>query len=917
MSCPTADRILDYLARRLAPEEVEAVDAHVDGCAACRLLLGELSRTDGEALGLAPAADPARIGRYRIEARLGEGGMGTVFAGHDPQLDRKVAIKLVHAELAQRGGIERLLREGRALARLAHDHVVAVYDAGTDGDQVYVAMELVDGETLASWLRARPRTWREIARKFADAARGVAAAHRAGIVHRDLKPENVMIDRAGRAKVADFGLAGLAEEGAAAGPARVGVPRDATGRLTLPGTVMGTPKFMSPEQWDGAPVGPASDQYSLCAALASALFDDTPGRAVPRWLRRAIERGRAEDPARRFASSDALVEAIDPARHAARRRRWVGALGGAALLAGLVVLGLAARAPDPTQVACDAAAAERARLWTPVDRALVATALRATGVAYAESTWTRVDAAVASYGQALASHETALCAQQPREPEARVRFERGLACLALGRAELAALIERFRQVTAADVRLGVARVHDLPPVEDCANPIALADEHAAYTSAGRAAARAAVALAQRAAREAQDAGRYAEAAASAQHAVDLARTFGGTILAKALLALAEDTVHARDFAAREAAAREAAAIADHVHADELRARAMVDLLTAMAQEPGREREALAFAPLVDAATARAGQAERFEASVQRARGVAQLGLGQTEASIESLRASLAAARRELPAGDPRLPELIYPLGIALGMVRRDAEALRYIDEAYRVAVDVWGAEHPSTARFEINLAIKHAALEQCAGALPELAHARALLTGVLPADSAEHLLISRAMGACYYAQRAYDRAVREYTGRQAALIAAGRTASVEMAGTWTDLGDVQLQRRAYAAAAASYRRSLAAYEDLLGKTDARLGAPLVGLGESELAAGRVAPAIAALERAAAIYDAAQVPAIVAADVRFPLARALWSRPAERARAVELARAARDAWRPAGPSQQARRADADAWLRDHR
>ncbi|MEJ7598597.1 MAG: protein kinase [Kofleriaceae bacterium] len=266
MSCPSPDRVLDYLARRVGSAERDALEVHIDTCSPCRQLLGELARSTllDELVAPDPAHEPTQLGRYRIESRLGGGGMGSVYAAHDPQLDRRVAVKLVHPELAVRGGIERLLREGRALARLAHPNVVAVHDAGVDDGRMYVAMELVAGQTLAAWLEAAPRGWREIVDKFLDAARGLAAAHRAGIVHRDVKPENILLDGDGRAKVADFGLAGQPTPGSPA----VGVsPIDPASRLTLPGVVMGTPLYMSPEQRRGEDVGPATDQYALCAAL--------------------------------------------------------------------------------------------------------------------------------------------------------------------------------------------------------------------------------------------------------------------------------------------------------------------------------------------------------------------------------------------------------------------------------------------------------------------------------------------------------------------------------------------------------------------------------------------------------------------------------------------------------------------------
>ena len=198
MSCPAPDRVLDYLARRLDAHERAAIEAHVDRCTACRLLLAELARTDADELvAIDRDVEPARIGRYRVEAWLGDGGMGTVYAAYDPQLDRRVAVKLVHPELAVAGGVERLLREGRALARLSHPNVVAVHDSGADGDRVYIAMELVDGETLAAWLRGAARSWRTIVDNFVAAGRGLAAAHREGIINRDVMPENVLIDRSG------------------------------------------------------------------------------------------------------------------------------------------------------------------------------------------------------------------------------------------------------------------------------------------------------------------------------------------------------------------------------------------------------------------------------------------------------------------------------------------------------------------------------------------------------------------------------------------------------------------------------------------------------------------------------------------------------------------------------------------------
>src|SRR5262249_39632736 len=146
----------------------------------------------------------ARIGRYILLDEVGRGAMGIVYAAYDPDLDRKIALKLIAPTHA---GNQRLLREAKAMARVACPNVVTVYDTGVFGEHVVVAMELMDALTLTEWLRSRRYRWREIVQVFEQAGRGLEAAHRAGVVHRDFKPDNVLVARSGRVCVTDFGLA--------------------------------------------------------------------------------------------------------------------------------------------------------------------------------------------------------------------------------------------------------------------------------------------------------------------------------------------------------------------------------------------------------------------------------------------------------------------------------------------------------------------------------------------------------------------------------------------------------------------------------------------------------------------------------------------------------------------------------------
>ncbi|HUJ63632.1 MAG TPA: serine/threonine-protein kinase [Kofleriaceae bacterium] len=299
------------------------------------------STIDMQASGDAPSepGPGAAIGRFVVRARLGEGGMGVVYAGEDADLGRKVAIKLVRGDSEHPAYRARLLREAKAMARLEHPNVVRVYEVGSDRGRLFVAMELVDGKTLTSWLR-EPHGTAEILAMFAQVGAGLAAVHAAGLVHRDFKPDNVLVDRGGRARVADFGLARLGERS----------------DLTTSGVMMGTPGYMAPEQQFGADVDARADQYSFCVALREALggrpLDEARYRAAPQQLRDAIARGLSYDAGERFASMTELLAAITGTALAApaREPRWIPALavlGALGVVAGVVAFVTSRKHDEP------------------------------------------------------------------------------------------------------------------------------------------------------------------------------------------------------------------------------------------------------------------------------------------------------------------------------------------------------------------------------------------------------------------------------------------------------------------------------------------------------------------------------------------------------------------------------------------
>ncbi|HEU4732346.1 MAG TPA: serine/threonine-protein kinase, partial [Kofleriaceae bacterium] len=339
----------------------------------------DLGRTATAPLSSTARLEPAEtigstLGRYRLERTLGEGGMGVVHAAFDPDLQRRIALKVLRIAASSAEAKDRLLREARAMARLAHPNVVTVHEVGTANGRDYVAMELILGDTLADWLRIEKRRSVDIVAAFLAAGRGLAAAHAAGIVHRDFKPHNVLRSRNGRIVVTDFGLAREAEAGLpphldATLPlaSRIaslpeGVPLSLAG-ITATGSLLGTPAYMAPEQWSRGAVTPATDQFAFCVALWEALAGERPYRGptldelraqarlgpvaldaskIPRRLRAVLRRGLDPDPAQRWPDMDTLLAEIVRAE---RRPGFAFAIGAGALVAASVLV-LAMRAGD-------------------------------------------------------------------------------------------------------------------------------------------------------------------------------------------------------------------------------------------------------------------------------------------------------------------------------------------------------------------------------------------------------------------------------------------------------------------------------------------------------------------------------------------------------------------------------------------
>jgi len=440
---------------------------------------------------------PTAFGRYIMLERLGSGGMGVVYSAYDPELDRKLAVKVMRREVI--ADQSRLLREARTMARLQHPNVAAVHDVGTVAGQFFVAMELVDGTTLAGWLEEKPRAWPEVLELFLQAGRGLAAAHAVGVVHRDFKPSNVLVGRDGRARVVDFGLARTVDDNApAAEPsepaASPSLASSADPTLTRTGTLVGTPRYMSPEQFLRHTVDARSDQFSFCVALYAALWNERPfagdnliaiagevvsGRRrtppkdspVPLPIRHAVLRGLATKPEDRWPSLDELLAAL--AYAPARPRRWVplvallGVLTAAALAFGIMRNRIGG---DP----CAGAGRALSGVWDDARIANVKRAFLASGAPNAATIFEDTRRIIDVYARSWLDMQAQSCrATLELHEQSKELYELRGQCLSRRLAELGAYTELLSSADDKLVQRNPDASYALSPIADCADTTTL------------------------------------------------------------------------------------------------------------------------------------------------------------------------------------------------------------------------------------------------------------------------------------------------------------------------------------------------------------------------------------------------------------------------------------------------------------
>ena len=443
-------------------------------------------------LDIEPSPIGSTIGRYVVLDEIGEGGMGRVLRAYDPKLQREVALKRVRSDTLDETTAARLVVEARAMAKLSHPNVVPVYDVDEVGPgDVVIAMEFVAGQTLKHWLRAGERDWKEILGAYAEAGRGLVAAHEVGLLHRDFKPANVLVSERGAVKVTDFGLAKVATDSSSSPPGGTpsgSMPAQALSvTLTGAGSVMGTPRYMAPEQHAGDALTPAADQYAFCVALWEALCGEPPftdkqipwGKTngppawpeptVPTPIAQAIARGLSPHPDDRWSSMAELLEALSYESPRLGRRLAVGAVGASAVV---LLLWASQRGDEITP--CTGAEAQLAGIWDGDRQDEVRAAFEAIDRPYATRTGERIARLLDEYAAAWTAMHTDVCqATTVRGEQSSEVMDLRMGCLHRAAVVLRATTEQLANIDAETAANAQSLIAELRPLSRCEDVDAL------------------------------------------------------------------------------------------------------------------------------------------------------------------------------------------------------------------------------------------------------------------------------------------------------------------------------------------------------------------------------------------------------------------------------------------------------------
>ena len=898
----------------------------------------------------------AALGRYLVLEQLGAGGMGIVYSAYDPELDRKVALKLLRPSLV--ADQTRLRREAQAMARLQHTNVVAVHDVGLYRDRMFVAMELVNGTTLSQWLKERPRSYPAILDVFRQAGRGLAAAHAVGLMHRDFKLSNVLIGPDGRVRVVDFGLARAVPssggEHSDQPPSTTSMsggehsaqppPTDSISELhvlgatiTCSGAFIGTPTYMAPEQFLGLPTDARTDQFSFCVALYRALFGERPfggedlatisdevthGRLralpkdsrVPSWVAQVVLRGLAIDPSHRWPSMDALLVALarDPAK---TKSRWLwGSLAFVALAS--LIVGYATLQRRGAMV-CRGAERKLVGVWDDERKRAVHASFAATGNSSAEEVFQTVTRAFDAYAsQWVTAHTRACEATRILREQSEELLDLRMECLDERLQEVEAQVDLFSAADAGVIAQAAQMAASLTSLRGCSDLAALraplrppADPRTRtrVEEVRKKIARAKVL---------QGAGKFAEALAVA----------------------APTAAEARDLKYWP------------LESDALLRLGLIQQASSQLETAETTLEDAAFA-------ARAGRDVSNEQLVAAAMAKLKTGRLQYDEAHRWLRRGFAASTSVGDSDEQSLATLLGAASVLATARGSRAEALDYSKRVVAIRERVDGPESYTFGAALVDLGAKHASLGEYEKAKPLIRRGQPILERQLGPESPSVGWALFHLGYAHRRLREYDDAVlcfrRSLDIQQKAfgpmhprlasvlgnlgdvLVAQGKYEEAlqtfqrewaiaqtlppqhpERGCALTSMGDVLRLKGKRNEALDYYRRGLSILEKNEGQ-DSMIASALVGIGLTELDGHAPARALAVLEQAVVIREKHTADVGGLAEARFGLARALWASGTNRARALQLAALARSGFASMSAASPKELAEVDAWRANHR
>ncbi|HVH99774.1 MAG TPA: serine/threonine-protein kinase [Enhygromyxa sp.] len=821
----------------------------------------------------APLAVGATIDRFVVLSIIGEGGLGRVYAAYDPELDRQIALKLLKRASgpSDEHEVARVRREAQALAKITHPNVVTVYDVGQHEGRLYLAMEFVSGQTLRSWVQSRRPAWREIVEAFVAAGHGLLAVHEAGLVHRDVKPDNIMIGDDGRVRVMDFGLA---REGhdllATTSPNPVELRGSTT--LTRTGAVAGTPAYMAPEQHLGRPFDARTDQFALCVSLWEMLYAERPfagdnlaalafnvtqgerrsapsDSPVPGWVRRAIERGLALDPASRYPS---LAELLHALRHdpSARRRRALLAVAGVALL-GTSIAWLWSAGPTREQASPCAQVETLDAVWDPTQSpAALAHAFERSGSPLAAEVSVRTAEQLDAWAQQWNAARRDSCeATHVRREQSEALMDARIACLDRRRARVAALVDAFMQADAELVREAPTIVAKLDSLASCSDSERLRAATPLPDDAELAATISSLSLQIEALAARLDTGHTLELLTQARELASNAEQTGHAPLRVDAALLVAD-IEEVEISPRQSLATTEAAYYLALQED-LIDRAALAAVKIM----WRTSAADPLSPTLDLWSAHARvlvQRVEPEGPLEAGRlvnaGIIEWSRGDNLRAVELTRAAIPIAERSYGARSVMVADYRNNLGYLTSMLDQHEEAKAHFEFALAVWSEVLGPNHPRLSVAQLSLA--EIALEQ-----ERFADAR---------TAAEHgLRVSEVGGEGDSANAAYALNVLAELDRRDGKLDEARskheralaiTSASMGADHWRSaqaslgLGEVALLERDFATATQEFEAAARVFEPL-GANKRQHGRALLGLARAEAGLGRWTQARAHAARA--------------------------------------------------------------------